>query len=122
MNAETGHLEPSTSMVPPETEGFLRELARRLEDAANAKTIFAAPIERDGATIVPIAKARWGMGGGPGVRPGGAGSPARGPGGGGGAMVSPIGYIELRNGMSKFRPIRDPARTLPLLIAAGITA
>jgi uncharacterized spore protein YtfJ len=114
--------EARTAEPSPQVQGFLPELAKRLE-GANVETVFAHPVERDGTTVIPVAKARWGMGGGSGARPSVTGGATEvGTGGGAGATVTPIGYIEIRNGASRFRPIRDPARTLPLVVAASLTA
>lgn len=93
-------------------ETFITRLAEKLGAAVRAATIFAEPIERDGVTVIPVAKARWGFGGGGrmGEEDGG---------GGGGAQVSPVGFIELRNGSAEFRRIRNtPA--LPLAIIGGL--
>jgi uncharacterized spore protein YtfJ len=105
----------------PQTS-FLERLADRLELGANARAVFGAPVERDGTTVIPVAKAKWAMGGGWGTRREPDEAPARhaGTGGGGATMVKPLGYIELANGKAKFRPIRDPALTTLTVIAGGI--
>ena len=36
--------------------------------------------------------------------------------------VSPVGYIELKDGDSRFRPIRGPAALLPVVMATGFFA
>jgi uncharacterized spore protein YtfJ len=99
---------------------FLDRLADRLELAANARAVFGSPVERDGATVIPVAKARWGMGGGSGTRRDPKdGQPEVGTGGGGGATVTPLGFIELAKGEAKFRPIRDPRMAALSLLAGG---
>jgi uncharacterized spore protein YtfJ len=105
----------------PQTS-FLERLADRLELGSNARAVFAAPVERDGTTVIPVAKAKWAMGGGWGTRRDVSEVPPRhaGTGGGGATMVKPLGFIELANGKAKFRPIRDPALTALTTIAAGI--
>ena len=45
--------------------------------------------------------------------------PPDGGGGGGGAHVTSIGYIEVREGASEFKPIHDPA-DIAMLILAGL--
>ncbi len=47
-----------------EPEGFVERLARSLGAEANATHIFAPPIERDSVTVIPVAKAVYGFGGG----------------------------------------------------------
>jgi uncharacterized spore protein YtfJ len=81
-------------------DDFLATLADKLGAVANAKIVFAEPLERDGVTVIPVAKARWGFGGGSGRTEKETGS-----GGGGGAVVSPIGFIEIRNGETNFKRI-----------------
>ena len=43
---------------------FVTALADRIGASANAKVVFADPVERDGGTVIPVAKARWGFGAG----------------------------------------------------------
>jgi uncharacterized spore protein YtfJ len=64
-------------------------------------------------TIIPVSKASYGFGGGSGKKAGEEGS-----GGGGGIMLTPIGYIELKQNISKFRSIQDP-QTIRKLVAIG---
>ena len=94
-----------------EEPGFLDRLAERIGAAAAAAAVFGEPVERDGVTVIPVARARWGFGGGSGGEGANQGS-----GGGGGSVVSPLGYIEIRQGGAAFKPVRDPALTA---IAAG---
>src|SRR3954463_13790922 len=93
---------------------FLERLAETLGGQAHAQVVYGEPIERGGLTVIPVAKARWAFGGGGGRKAGDEGS-----GGGGGVMVSPIGYIEVKDGESRFRPIHDPVMRLPSIIAGG---
>jgi|HubBroStandDraft_3_1064219.scaffolds.fasta_scaffold335362_1 uncharacterized spore protein YtfJ len=97
-------------------EALFEGLAERLGRSARAAAVFGEAVERDGVTVIPVARARWGMGGGSGPQPGRAG---QGVGGGGGAITSPVGYIELRNGESRFKPIVDLKAVLGLALAAG---
>lgn len=98
-----------------ETKGnFIEGLAQRLGITANAKNIFGEPVERDGVTVIPVAKASYAFGGG-----GGEKENERGSGGGGGVTVNPIGYIELKDGETRFRPTRDWISLLPMLAATA---
>lgn len=90
---------------------LLERLAQQIQVNANAKQVYGEPVERDGTTIIPVAKVQWGFGGG-GI---GRGAAERG-GGGGGARAFPTGFIELRDGKAEFRPIQDPMT--PAIIAA----
>ena len=89
---------------------FLDTLADELAETVNVNAVFGTAVERDGVTVIPVARARWGMGGGFGpraMRESERGA-ERGLGGGGGAIVKPIGFIELADGKAKFRSIREP--------------
>jgi uncharacterized spore protein YtfJ len=98
------------------TGSFLERLAERLGISASSKAVFADPVERDGVTIIPVAKVRWGFGGGSGRK-----RKEQGSGGGGGVQVSPLGYIEMKDGETKYKPIRDPASLVPIVIVGGFT-
>jgi hypothetical protein len=69
---------------------------------------------RDGVTVIPVGKVRFGFGGGGGSDAGGKGE---GEGGGGVGTGGPAGYIELKEGRSRFVPIVHPARLLALICA-----
>ena len=49
----------------PFGDGFSR-LAERLGASASASSVFGEPVERDGVTVIPVARVRWGVGGGSG--------------------------------------------------------
>lgn len=89
-------------------DSFISTMAEKLGAVARAATVFGEPVERDGITVIPVAKARWGFGGGAGQRKdeGGDGKQEDGAGGGGGVQVSPVGFIEIKNTQANFRPIR----------------
>ena len=92
-------------------DDFLATLADKLGAVAKADIVFADPIERNGVTVIPVAKARWGFGGGSGLT-----EKEKGSGGGGGAVVTPIGFIEIRNGEAVFKRIYEIS---PWLVALG---
>jgi uncharacterized spore protein YtfJ len=94
---------------------FIGSIAEKLSAATRAATIFGDPVEREGITVIPVARARWGFGGG-----GGSRKDEDGAGGGGGAQITPVGFIELKNGAAEFRPIRTAS--LPWMIAGGLAA
>jgi uncharacterized spore protein YtfJ len=93
-----------------EGKGFVQALADRVGAAATAGAVFGQPVEREGVTVIPVARAIWGFGGGSGGEPTQQGS-----GGGGGGLVTPVGCIEVRESGAEFKPIRDPR-----LLAAGV--
>jgi uncharacterized spore protein YtfJ len=98
-------------------------LLERIGNFANARAIFADPIERDGVTVIPVGKVSWGGGAG-----GGRGTDSKegkfeggeGGGGGGGLRANPVGYIEIRNGQAQFVRIRDIGAYVPLIIVGAI--
>lgn len=71
---------------------FIERLAERIGVTAQASAVFGGPVERAGLTVIPVARATWGVGGGSGEKAG-----EQGPGGGGGIFVAPLGYIEIRD-------------------------
>jgi uncharacterized spore protein YtfJ len=113
------------AVEPQERAELVNELLERIGQTvgktAQVGTIFGEPVEREGVTVVPVGKARFGFGGGggSGSREGDAGS---GGGGGGGAVVSPIGFIEVRDRTAEFRRISTPTDLLALVAAASFAA
>ena len=98
---------------PNSAETFIGGMADKLGAAARASTIFGDPVERDGLTVIPVAKAQWGFGGGVGHRKNEDGA-----GGGGGMRITPVGFIELKDGAAEFRQIRTVSSGW--LIAGGL--
>lgn len=94
---------------------FIDRLAQRLGVSVNAGTIYGAPIEHDGVTVIPAAKAMYGFGGGSGSKAGEEGT-----GGGGGVAIKPVGYIEIKDGVTKFRSIPDPERVFKVIAVSGV--
>src|SRR5215213_5611875 len=73
---------------PGRIDGFIERMAERVGGKASVRAVFGDPIERDGITIIPVAKVRWGFGGG-------AGGPiAVGPGRGNASPFSDAGDTE----------------------------
>src|SRR6476469_7836957 len=99
---------------PNATDRFMETMVEKLGAVARASTVFAEPIEREGITVIPVAKARWGFGGGVGRR-----QDEDGAGGGGGVQVTPVGFIDIKNGRADFRPIR--ILSMPMMILGGIS-
>lgn len=105
----------------PRAGTFLERFTDRIGRNVLASTVFGEPVERDGITVIPVAKTHWGFGGGAGGNPNDA-SAGDAVGGGGAAAVTPIGYIEIKDGQARFRPIYDPDMLVRLTIGAGIVA
>ena len=101
---------------------FVETLAERIGTRFGSTAVFGEPVEAEGVTVIPVARATWGFGGGTGTRPE---SEGEGEGGGGGGSTSPVDFIELRDGKASFRPIVDPrpfAFAAALGLAAGLFA
>jgi uncharacterized spore protein YtfJ len=97
------------------TDEVLSTLAERLGATLTASSIFGTPVERDGITVIPVATLRLGFGGGSGTEPDRKQS---GEGAGGGGFAVPTGYIEIRDGRSRFVRIARPARTAAMTLGA----
>jgi uncharacterized spore protein YtfJ len=118
-------------------DGFVERMAERVGAKASVRAVFGDPIERNGITVIPVARVRWGFGGGAGrgpipVGPGmvdaatagttmddGMGS---GSGGGGGATADPVGYLEIGPDGATFKPIVPAMPSPGFLLAAGASA
>lgn len=107
--------------------GFADALAERLAEKvgarAGARLVFGDAVERDGVTVIPVARIRYGFGagGGSGTDESGETSGSGG-GGGGGVSASPVGYIEISGGQATFRQISDPVSMWPLVAAGGVAS
>ena len=125
---------------PGPIDGFVERMAERVGGKASVRSVFGDPIERDGFTIIPVARVRWGFGGGGGTAPvavgpgreGGspfseAAAPSTGPGpsmgtgGGGGVTADPVGYLEIGPDGATFVSIVSPRPSPGFMLAAGAT-
>ena len=96
---------------------LLERLVSQVGGHARVQAVFGDPVERDGVTVIPVARVRWGVGGGGGSAPDGQGS-----GGGGGVAADPIGYIEVSSAGASFRPIGQPFGAVAILAVAVAAA
>jgi uncharacterized spore protein YtfJ len=106
-------------------DSFVERVASRLGLHASASAVFGDPVDRDGVTVVPVAKVRWGFAGGSGrgIEEGSEnGEIGEGSGAGGGVMASPVGYIEIQDGQATFHRIKDPAAIVPLVLAGAFAS
>ena len=102
----------------PLANELLQRIGQTVGDKANVSTIFGEPVEREGMTVIPVARALFGFGGGASPREG----EGSGAGGGGGAFVNPVGYIEVRDGTARFKRIPGPVDLLAFVAAASLVA
>lgn len=104
-------------------DSLLGNIADKLGQHVSARAVFGDPVERDGITVIPVAKVRMGFGAGSGSGVGHNESEAgEGGGGGGGLTASPLGYIEISAAGAEFRPIRALSDVWPVVLAAGVSA
>lgn len=96
--------------------GLVERIIEAAGGRAGAQAVFAPPVERGGVTVIPVARVRWGAGGGRGWSP----EQGEGTGGGAGAMADPAGYVEITDQGATFRPIERPLANPLLLLAAAV--
>lgn len=102
-------------------ERFVETLAKQVGARAGVTVVFGDPIDRGDLTVVPVARVRWGFGGGAGNSGEATNVTGSGSGGGGGVLADPIGYVEIGPGGAAFRPIVQPYPSPAFLLASGIT-
>jgi uncharacterized spore protein YtfJ len=83
-------------------------------DMLTARRVFGEPYERNGVTVIPVAKVQGGAGGGQGDAPDGTGA-----GGGGGLSARPVGMFVLSDGEVRWRPAVDVNR---IVVGAQVVA
>lgn len=117
MTTQTGNAH-ETQIPRRQADDILARLAEQIGARFSAPTVFGTPVERDGVTVIPVATMRFGFGGG------GGSDTGSGEGAGGGALGSggPAGYIEIKDGRSRFVPVVHPARMLALICSALVAA
>ena len=86
------------AMETPIPLNRLEEIFRSIVDRAGTKTVFGEPVVVGGKTILPVAKVRYGFGGGR----KGSGEQQ---GGGGGMVAKPVGVVEITQSETRFIPI-----------------
>ena len=86
--------------------GVTDRIMDRVRELVGVEHVFGEPIERDGTTVIPVAKIRTGGGGGGG---GGGDDHAGGSGEGGGFGVigKPVGVYVIREGQVDWQPSID---------------
>jgi uncharacterized spore protein YtfJ len=114
-SSSNGANQGSTSTI----RQSIQEILDKASSKGDVRRVYGEPIERNGRTIIPVADIGFGFGFGSGS--GGEGT-QQGEGGGGGGKVSgkPVGYIEIAENGSEFKPIYD-ATKLGTLVILGMT-
>ena len=101
-------------------DGLLERMAELVGAKATVATVFGDPIRQGDLTVVPVAKVRWGFGGGGGRSEVAPSGPAAGTGGGGGVAADPVGYLEIGPAGATFRRISDAYPNPLFLLAAAV--
>jgi uncharacterized spore protein YtfJ len=81
------------------------ELLGRARDELTVKRVFGEPVEREGVTVIPVARVMGGGGGGEGEK-----EKERGSGGGFGVRATPVGVYVLQDGKVSWQPAVDVTR------------
>lgn len=89
------------------------DLVQGWHDNFTVDRVFGDPVQKDGVTIIPVAKVSGGGGGGSGQARGGG---EEGSGGGFGGLARPVGVYEVRADGVKWRP----ALNMTILGIAGM--
>ncbi len=95
---------------------MLKSMADRLAESAHVKRVYGDPVTVGERTVIPVARVRYGFGGGAG-RKSGAGD--EGGGGGGGVVAAPVGVVEITPQGTRFIAIPD-WRRIAAIAALGV--
>ena len=85
------------------------DILSQAKDTLTVQRVFGEPYEKNGVTVVPVAKVQGGGGGGGGEAPDGKGT---GSGGGFGMNARPVGAFLIRDGDVTWRPAVDVTRVV----------
>jgi uncharacterized spore protein YtfJ len=102
-------------------DALIQTVVERVGGEFRAAKVFGEPVERDGTTVIPVAAMRMGFGGGTNSDPS---KHQDGEGAGGGGTMTAVGYIELKDGKTRFVPVMRIERMVVALLAAvlvGVT-
>jgi uncharacterized spore protein YtfJ len=114
---ETGATGTSEQVPGTRTQQSIRGILDRAFQKGDVRRVYGEPVVRNGRTIVPVADVGMGFGFGSGS----GGDPGKeGEGGGGGGKVTgkPIGYLEVTDDNSTFKPVYDATKIATWGIAA----
>jgi uncharacterized spore protein YtfJ len=86
----------------------VQDVIGQARDALTVKRVFGEPYEKNGLTVIPVARVQGGAGGGGGEGPEGRGG--KGSGGGFGMSARPVGAFLIRGDELTWRPTIDVTR------------
>ena len=90
----------------------IKDLLAQARDTMTVKRVFGDPIEKDGVTVIPVAKVAGGAGGGSGTSGEGEGETSSGSGGGFGVRAVPAGVYVIRGAEVSWQPALDVNRVI----------
>jgi uncharacterized spore protein YtfJ len=90
----------------------VREIMTQARDAMTVKRVFGDPVERNGVTVIPVARVRGGAGGGSSPSPSDGGGEGAGGGVGFGLSASPAGVYVIRGDNVRWEPALDLNRVI----------
>ena len=102
-------------------QDIIKNISERLEGSADVKRVYGEPLSVDGKTIIPIAKVRYGFGGGFGEDKGNEDG-GQGGGGGGGIEVTAIGILEVTPEGTRYISFEDRSRLIKAGFGLGLIA
>jgi uncharacterized spore protein YtfJ len=115
-------VQPERAYSEQYTE-VLEQLYDKVEGSAKAAVAFAPPQKHNDLVIIPVASVGWRFGSGTGTSKQKEQREAqRGMGVGGTMSVSPVGFIEVKEGTARFRPIFNLDTILKMQIVGGLFA
>ena len=119
-------MDEARSAAAEPMDKILDRLGERLGAQATVKAVFGEPIERGDVTVIPVARVRWGLGGGSGTGPVSSAttngeSSGSGSGAGGGMMAAPMGYLEVRPTGASYVPLASAYPNPALVLAMGVS-
>lgn len=115
-------VQPERTATEPYAS-VLEELNSKMQSSAEAALAFAPPQTHGDLTVIPVARVRSRFGGGFGTgKPKGQESVQGGVGAGGTLSVIPVGYIEMKEGRARFRPIITPDTLVRMQVVGGTFA
>ena len=95
----------------------VQEILDKARDTVSVRDVFGEPYERDGVTIIPVARVMGAGGGGAGTAEEGEGS-----GYGYGLKSEPVGVFVIRDGKVKFEPAPNINKIVGGAYLVGIVA
>ncbi|TDP33158.1 spore germination protein GerW family protein [Nocardia ignorata] len=89
-----------------------------VKEAMSVERVYAAPVERDGTTVIGVAAISGGAGGGGGSGPDGE----KGSGAGFGVGAKPVGAFVIRDGRVRWQPTVDANRLIAVVGMVALAA